>query len=96
MISKCLRNWTVPKLQNTYLPRTRPQFEAKRKGLTTGARQDRILHSHCSQHERENRKTGFLSYIPGEIGQEICFVVAIGDKSELKRLRVLSEEKPTR
>lgn len=45
----------------TYLG-TRPQFEAKKKGLTTGARQDRILHSHCSQHERENRKTGFLSY----------------------------------
>lgn len=28
------------------------------------------------------------------LGKEICFVIAIGDKSELKRLRVLSEERP--
>lgn len=68
------------KLQNTYLPRYTSAVRSKKKGLTTGARQDRILHSHCSQHERENRKTGFLSCILGEYGQEICFVVAIGQE----------------
>lgn len=61
------------KLQNTYLPRYTSAVRSKKKGSTTGARQDRILHSHCSQHERENRKSGFLSYILGDIGQRDLF-----------------------
>lgn len=58
----------------TYLG-TRPQFEAKKRGLTTGARSNtaQSVSQSVSQQERENRKTGFLSYVLGDIGQRDLF-----------------------
>lgn len=63
------------KLQNTYRPRYTSAVRSKKKGLTTGARSNtaQSVSQSVSQHERENRKTGFLSYILGDIGQRDLF-----------------------
>lgn len=74
MISKCLRNWTVSCKIPTYLG-TRPQFEAEKEGLTTGARSNtaQSVSQSVSMSERTG-KLGFLSYWV-ILGKEICFVV---------------------